>query len=499
MNLLTGPRKLDGKAMRGLNFVPPPERARQDLMQRGDAYIDLADNECIEPGFRGQRGEMKVLRDESGNVLVLTALSMTMLVSFLAMAIDVGNLFFTQRQLQTLADSAAMAGALEASACASGSPNCDVVQTAATTALTEGGSTAPTLFTQCATASGTGLLLTVNNGPCALGASDPNNGNASYVEAVVTKQTPTFFARIFGVNTVQVSARAEAGKSNPSPCMIITGTSGQTLTLNSGGSITDGSGSSCGVWDNSSAAGACGGPAVMENSGATVNVGSYNVHGNVCDNGGSYTPTPTTGASTVADPFAAEITAGTLSTPSKGTTQSRSTVDQPNPITTPVSLSPGYYQNGINFNGSGYTVNLSPGVYYMGGNVAIGAVTLNGTGGVTIYMASGQLNMNSAATVNLTAPSSGPTAGLVIWQPVSNTSDMNLDSATNSSWAGGIYLPGAQLTLNGGSSSIAYGMVVVKSLMADSAIVLSCSSMPGGVCPGSGSGGSGSASVALAE
>jgi uncharacterized membrane protein len=96
---------------------------------------------------------MKILREERGSVLILTALSMTMLLSFLALAIDIGNLYYRQRQLQTLADSAAMAGALEASAC-SGTKNCTVMQTAATTALTEGGGPAPTLFLQCAAASG---------------------------------------------------------------------------------------------------------------------------------------------------------------------------------------------------------------------------------------------------------------------------------------------------------------------------------------------------------
>ena len=427
--------------------------------------------------------------NERGSITLLTALCLPMLLGALAIAIDIGYLYITQRQLQTLADAAAMAGALEASSCSTA--NCGVIQTAATSAFTEDGRPAPTVFLQCATASGTGVLLTINNGPCALGASDPNHLDANYVEAVVTEQVPTYFAGFRGFHTVQISARAEAGKSSPpGPCLNILGTSGQTVTLNSGASITDGTGSTCAFNVNSS-----GTPAVMEDSGATVDVGSYTVHGTVTDNGGSYTPAPTTGTATKPDPIAAEITAGTITTPTQPAVSSTCC----NPVSGATTLQPGYYSSGLNFNGSGYTVNLSPGVYYMGGNVAIGAVTLNGTGGVTIYMASGQLNMNSAATVNLTAPSSGPTAGLVIWQPVSNTSDMNLDSATNSSWAGGIYLPGAQLTLNGGSTAVGYGMIESQSLMMNSAISLSCASMPGGVCPGGSGSASGSATIALAE
>jgi uncharacterized membrane protein len=53
------------------------------------------------------------LRDEGGSILVLAALGMTVLFGLAAVAIDVGNWYYTQRQLQSFADAAAMAGALE--------------------------------------------------------------------------------------------------------------------------------------------------------------------------------------------------------------------------------------------------------------------------------------------------------------------------------------------------------------------------------------------------
>ncbi len=442
---------------------------------------------------------MKMLRDESGNILVLTALSLIVLMSFLALAIDVGNLYYTQRQLQTMADSAAMAGALEYDACA-GTKNCSVMQTAATTALTEGLTptpAAPTLVTQCAAASGAAgqVFLTLNNGPCAV-AGDPNAGAANYVEAVVSEKAPTYFAGLFGVATVQLSARAEAGQSLPSgPCMDVTGTSGQTLTLNSGAKITDAPGANCGVWDNSTASGTCTGgtPAVMADSGSTVNVGSFNIKGNDCSNGAFLNPSPTVGASAVPDPFAAEITAGTLTVP----TQPGNSPTNSGTVNGTTTLQPGTY-TGLNFNGSGYTVTMEPGLYYFTGSLNIGAQNLTGTG-VTIYMESGALTMNSASQMTLSAPTSGPQAGMLIWEASNNTSSMILDSGSNSSWGGAIYVPDAQLTLNGGSTAAAYGMVVANSVMLNSTLTLACTSMPGGVCPGSGGASSGSATVALAE
>jgi hypothetical protein len=189
-------------------------------------------------------------------------------------------------------------------------------------------------------------------------------------------------------------------------------------------------------------------------------VGSYTVHGTVTDNGGSYTPAPTTGTAAVPDPIAAEITAGTITTPTQPATSSTCCSIQ---LVAPQRCQPGYYSSGINFNGSGYTVTLNPGVYYMGGEHG------GRRGERSMELERDHLygkwvssTMNSASTMNLSAPSTGSTAGMVIWQPASNdSSPMNLDSSSSSSWGGAVYVPGAQLTLNGGSTAVGYGMIVV--------------------------------------
>jgi Flp pilus assembly protein TadG len=403
---------------------------------------------------------MKILKEEQGNILILTALCMTMLISFMAMAVDVGNLYYTKCKLQTLADAAAMAGALEVDTCiAAGQLNCSAMQTAAKSALTENG----------ISATESGVLLTINNGPSAL-AGDPNTGSKYYVEAVVTKEVPTYFAKIFGKDTATVSARAEAGKSKPSGSGIIT----NNLTLNSGASITDAQGSTSGIYDNGDS---------TEDAGATVNVGSYTVHGTVhCNSCSNISPTPTSGPQ-VPDPFAS------LTAPSHGTTQSSNNES----LSRATELKPGYYSGGLNFNGGTYTVTLDPGVYYMDGTIKIGAgVTITGTG-VTIYMASGQLIMDPSTTANLTAPTSAvgncaSCAGMLIWQAPGNLNQMILNSGPNATWGGAIYAPKAELVLNGGSNLATYGTIYANSLMVNSTITLS------------GSGGhNGSLTIALAE
>ena len=56
---------------------------------------------------------MRFVKDESGQALVMTAVSMSLLMGFLALAVDVGMLFRERRQMQIAADAAAAAAALD--------------------------------------------------------------------------------------------------------------------------------------------------------------------------------------------------------------------------------------------------------------------------------------------------------------------------------------------------------------------------------------------------
>jgi len=431
---------------------------------------------------------MKRCADERGSVLILTALSMTVLMGFVALAIDAGNLYLTQSRLQTLADTAAMAGALEASSCSAA--NCAIITTAATTALAEATpSVSVTLFKQCAAATGTGILLTINNGPCALGASDPNNLNANYVEAVVTQKVTTYFAGFAGLKTITLSARSEAGKAiapTSGPCM-----NTNSLTMISGARLTDATGSTCGINDNATSG-------LSLNSGVTVNVGSFTYAGTSynknCGTCTTINPLPTTGSANELDPFAS------LAAPAQPATSTTNT----GTISGATTLQPGTYTSGLNFNTGTYTVTLSPGLYDFTGGMNVNSnVTIQGTG-VTLFFPSGaSVNMNSAANLQLTAPAAALSncascAGMLMWMPSGN---LTLDSASTSSLGGAVYVPNGTLTLNTGSNAGAYGMIYAQSIMLNSAITLSCASMPGGICPGGTGGGtaSGSTTIALAE
>jgi hypothetical protein len=71
---------------------------------------------------------------------------------------------------------------------------------------------------------------------------------------------------------------------------------------------------------------------------------------------------------------------------------------------------------------------------------------------VTIYMQSGSINWNGGAQVNLSAPTSGDLAGLLIYAPMSNTSKMQFNGNASSNLKGTIFMPAAPIVYNGTGS-----------------------------------------------
>jgi hypothetical protein len=163
---------------------------------------------------------------QAGQSLVVTAFAMTALLGMLGFGIDFGYLRYSKRQLQSLADAAAIAAALQIPTCGA-SPGCSSLTTAAETSLEENGVSATHLSTNsnCSNTAGAGAtIIVVNNPPSCLAkgttfpTNDPNNGNNNFAEVMVFQNEPTFFSRIFGVNSMQMAARAEAETSSGSNC-----------------------------------------------------------------------------------------------------------------------------------------------------------------------------------------------------------------------------------------------------------------------------------------
>ena len=413
----------------------------------------------------------QLAKDESGQAMVLSGVGFIVIIAFLSLAIDVGQLRYQQTKLQNAADAAAMAGALEISTCG-GTHACTIMQTAARQALVENGFSGATIYTQCATA-GSGLTISINNGPCSLGstASDPYYGNTQYVEVVVRYSQPTYFARVVGVSSVNIKVRAEAGLGNSNDCLYLS--TGNTSTSANNALLVNGNATlnaSCGIIDD-----AGGTSAAIFNGGDTINSTGLYIHGGDINNGNNtISPSPTLHAAAVSDPLSY------LTAPSAGScTYSNEVINGSGTVT----LNPGTYCGGLIING-GATVSFSAGTYIMQGNMIVnGGDTVSGTG-VTFYFSSGSLTMNGSSAANFVAPTTGTYAGILIYQNPSDSSTIILNGQSNSVWQGTVYATGANLTINGGGNAAAYTIVDTQSMTINGSVNFTLgadySSLPGG-------------------
>ncbi len=123
---------------------------------------------------------MKRCSDQRGQVLVLTVISLTVLIGMAALVLDVGHWYRAKRDLQAVADAAALAGAQ---------------------ALPESPGQATAIAIQYAKDNG-------GPTPAVTFSSKYIPNDTIFVE--VTRQEPGFFAKLFNVDSVDVGARAKA-------------------------------------------------------------------------------------------------------------------------------------------------------------------------------------------------------------------------------------------------------------------------------------------------
>ena len=166
---------------------------------------------CVERTEHGMRF-LRFLKDERGEMTILASMGMVVILGFMGLALDVGNLRYAKGKLQSAADAAAaVAAAVEFPNCTS-QTSCMTMQTAAQSSLTENGITNVTVVTNCSTTVVTGVKLMLNTPPCLLGTSDPNRNKANTVEIALTEPQPLYFARVLGFGNMTISARSEAGR-----------------------------------------------------------------------------------------------------------------------------------------------------------------------------------------------------------------------------------------------------------------------------------------------
>ena len=370
--------------------------------------------------FAGQRG----------TVAILIGLSMSVLIGAIALGTDITYVMYRHRQMQSVADSAALAAAV---ALSKGYP-ADYALEARAIAATGG-------FVNGAD----GVTVTVNKPP----ASGNYAQNTSAIEVIVVKPEALKLVSVFSSAAFDVTARAVAVKGTTGDyCVLTTDTSSATgMSLSNGVTVNL---DHCGAAVN-----ATGSSALSVVGGATLNTLSASVSGQTTvSNGGRINATNGVleNQAAIADPYA--------SVPVPALSGCAYTNRSLNYSASVQQLTPGTYCNGLSIS-NGARVSMAPGIYYIkSGTFSLaGGSTLTGTG-VTIVLTKNTTNYATAtvgngSTITLSAPTTGATAGIVFFsdRAAPTSGSITFNGGSTQVFTGALYFPTQQVVYSNGTSN----------------------------------------------
>jgi hypothetical protein len=379
--------------------------------------------------------KLKLNGSEKGQVLVFATLLLPILIVFIGLAIDGGNLWELKRRMQTAADSAALAGAIAKR----GGGDLTAITNAAR-------ADAATNRFQHGTAS---INVTVNTPP----VSGPYATGGGYVEAIVSQVAQIHFVHLLSFLTggsygnATVAARAVAGLEAQDCIYALNPSASSSFVLLGSPNLNA---PDCGVYVASSSSDAMHleGEATLNMASIDI-VGEFTCQGQSCNN---INPTPNTDADERTDPLASlpvpTPVGSCLPSPPTGGGGS-------------VTLYPGRYCNGIRLEGIS-SATFMPGQYYIEDNDAdgtgfkitgmTGARLVTGTG-VFFYIAAGALFIDSGNNIDLRASTntSDPYKGILFFQKRDNTAQMTFTGGTQMYLEGAVYAKAAKISWSGGN------------------------------------------------
>ena len=389
--------------------------------------------------------------------MALMAIGLLASAGMAALAVDVGYFYLLKVELQTTADVAALAAVREL-------PDEDAMRTTAVAyaaknmPTSEHGNVLATADVvmgnwdagiRTFTAAGTPV-----NAVQVVARRSQANGNAA----------GTFFARIQGNNSVDIRTSAIALLNENTLCLLSLdpSTSG-AMSLDSD-AVIDASG--CTVQVNSSD------PTALEaNSNSSITADSICVAGDYDHGGtGTYSPAPDTGCAPMADPLA-DVDPPAFS----GCDYNNTYLDD-----AIVTLNPGVYCGGLHIDGNSI-VELNSGEYIIkDADFHLDSNSSLEGDGVGIYLTNNAtLHFDSNTQVDLSAPTTGDMAGMLIFQDRADSGTNSIDSNAVAKLEGTIYMPSGVLSSDSNTNitgSSAFTIIIAGQMILDSNATLTFNS-----------------------
>jgi len=361
----------------------------------------------------------RLLRDRSGNALVIVAATAPLLIAASAIGLDTIQVTLAKRQLQRAADSAAMAGAY----------------TVAQSKPPQAAVTRDIELNNVLVLKGDPV---VENAPL----TGPYAGNSRAVKVKLKADRSVPFISFFTGSAIEIEVEATAALTFSGEMCVISLESTAVTGVSFAGNTNVNLG--CGVSSNSTSS-----QAIVADGSSRVVASPVAAVGGV-PGSSSYVGQTLLLPNTLKqeDPFK------TLPDPVIPSPCSPELTVQPNQTRT---ITEGCYQ-GMDIKG---TLVMEPGTYVInGGSLKFGALS-NVTGtGVTFILTSSNavsnpgsiatIDMHGSAVLDIKAPSSGTYAGVVMYQDRRATlSNVHINGNSASRFQGAFYFPSQQITFNG--------------------------------------------------
>ena len=418
--------------------------------------------------------------DQRGQVAIVVALMLTVMLAFGALVVDVGLNWASRTELQSAADAAALAGAAELP----GQPDEAMAEVRQYLDDNIPGLAGAAAGWESDGDAANGDVTCYRPPAAPPQPGDPTHGCSvgdTAIQVITPPLRPAYaFASILGRRSAEIKALAAAGAppGPEAPCAlcVLSPDANPALLADGDVHLTVGGG---GIVVDSDA----GGAATTSNS-AQVSVtppGTIRVVGGVqSDPGSSFDPAPQTGGLPVADPLSNLPRPDQLTPPKVAPDfPVQPNVNLPSGATQP--LRPGIYRS-IRALGGGApsTLTFNPGVYVITEEMRIGGRAQVVAGGATLYFACSSypqpcapgsrgagLTVGDGASFKAGAPSdlASPYNGLAVFYDRNNAQDLVLGGSGTLFVTGTIYALSATLDLNGiGSIGDLHSMAVVDSL-----------------------------------
>jgi Flp pilus assembly protein TadG len=380
-------------------------------------------------------------RQRKGMVVALVAISLAIILSFVAIAVDGGLLLDRHQRLQATADAAALAAA-----------NDLYLNWRANHGLDPAG-TAQAAAEAVAMANGF-PNITVNIPPL----SGPFVGLPGYAEVYVNYSQKRYFSTIFGSANMPISCRAVGQGCWSSPKMgilVLDPTAPASLNVVGGATVTV-TGAPLIINSNAPNAGSASGGGTV--SGSEIDIGGVPGY-----NGGHWFGNIYSGQPPTPDPLAY------IPEPDPSTMVVQATHSTHASGNQTLSLQPGVYQGGITVSGQA-SLNLAPGIYYMqgGGFSFTGQGSLNAPGVMIVNAPqsnSDNISINGSGAINLSPPLTGTYAGISLWQVRSSTNTISVTGNGGSSMTGTFYTAHGTLKVSGNGTNDVIGSQYISYLL----------------------------------